>query len=147
MTDTNATLGGKCLCGAIQFTVMPKTNALNAHVCHCDMCRRHSGSASMTMACQGPPTITSGENLVTSYKSSEWGQRSFCATCGTHLFVNAPSFGYYGVSAGSLDLEHHSKLNLEKELYIDKKPAFYELAGDHTKLTEAEFLAMLSGGK
>jgi len=120
---------------------------MNADVCHCDMCRRHSGSVSMTIACEGPPIFILGEEIMTTYKSSEWGERCFCSKCGTHLFVNSPGFGYYGVAVGALDnKEHSSKVHLDKEIFIDKKPDFYSFAGERPRLTEAEFLAMMVSG-
>ena len=136
-------LAGKCLCGAIQFTLTPKN--LNAHVCHCDMCRRWSGSVSMTIACEGPPNFSKGKDIMTTYKSSDWGERCFCSKCGTNLFANAPGFGYFGVSAGALEDEAHAKLHLDEEIFIDKKPAFYNFAGERPRLTEAEFVAKVSG--
>ncbi|CAB9502458.1 expressed unknown protein [Seminavis robusta] len=130
---------GKCLCGAIQFSVVPK--AFHSHGCHCSMCRRQSGSLTLTVSCQGPPEFEKGKDLLTTFKSSEWGERCFCSTCGTNLFHNSPSFGYFGVSAGALD--EQDKLTLEQEIYIDQKPNYYSFQGDHKRLTEAEFLASL----
>lgn len=94
----------------------------------------------------GPPEITSGKDLVTVYKSSEWAERVFCSKCGTHLFANAPDFGYHGVSAGTLDDEYKPKLDLGSEIFIDRKPEFYTLAGERQRMTEDEFLAMMTGG-
>eukprot|EP00977_Amphora_coffeiformis_P026695 scaffold29073_cov184-Amphora_coffeaeformis.AAC.4 len=137
------TVPGKCLCGAIQFTITPKE--LHAHACHCNMCRTWTGSAgSMTVACQEPPEFSQGKDLLTTFKSSEWGERCFCSKCGSSLFTNAPGFGYFGVGAGVLDNEDQSKLSLNEEIFIDKKPAYYCFQGDHPKLTEAEFLAKFS---
>jgi hypothetical protein len=66
--------------------------------------------------------------------------------CGTHLFVTAPSFGYYGVSAGAIRDEHSVDLTMDSEVFIDKKPEFYSFVGDRRRMTEEEFLAMISGG-
>lgn len=69
-------INGKCLCGAIQFNFVPKS--LNVHACHCGMCRRHGGCASMTMdSSEGMPVVAQGQDLLTTYKSSEWGERIF----------------------------------------------------------------------
>ena len=83
-----------------------------------------------------------GSEHVAIYKSSEWGDRQFCRECGTHLFYSAPAFGYFGVSAGTInDLDG---LALTTEIFIDCKPDAYEFANPTRKLTEAEFLAMIA---
>lgn len=134
---------GKCLCGAIQFMVTPKT--LHTHICHCSMCRTWAGSLTMTVGLEGPPEFRSGEDLVTTYKASEWGERCFCKTCGTNLFQNAPGFNYFGVSAGVLTEEDQAKLSIDQEIFIDKKPAYYSFEGGQPKLTEAQFNAQFAG--
>ena len=100
----------------------------------------------MTVGCQGPPELVAGQALVTTYKSSDHGERSFCSKCGSNLFHGAPAFGYYGVSAGVLESSYQDKLTMDKELFIDKRPSYYSLEGDQPKMTEAEFLAMVTGG-
>mmetsp|Transcript_11145 Transcript_11145/g.24847 ORF Transcript_11145/g.24847 Transcript_11145/m.24847 type:complete len:159 (-) Transcript_11145:123-599(-) len=135
---------GKCLCGAIQFTGALKEPC--AHACHCGLCRRQLGAPSLTTALQGPPEYTRGQDRVTTYPSTQWGERCFCSVCGTNLFHNAPGFGYYGVSAGVLDDETRAALTMDKEIYVDSKPQYYNLEGDHPRLTEAEFLASLGMG-
>ena len=104
------------------------------------MCRRWTGSGgSMTLGLEGPPEITTGQDLIKTYQSSEWGERCFCGTCGTNLFTNAPTYGYYGVSAGVLGClkkdeeandnaqtkQQLEQLELDEELFVDKKPSFY----------------------
>ena len=133
------------MCGGIQFVI--KATDLHAHACHCGMCRAWSGAATLTVGCAGPPTLKNGQELLTTYKSSEWGERSFCKTCGSNLFHGAPSFGYFGVSAGVLDDDFQAKLSMDKEVFIDKKPPYYSFQDmKQAKMTEAEFLAMVSGG-
>jgi hypothetical protein len=62
------------------------------------------------------------------------------------LFVTAPSHGYYGVSAGAIQEEYSADMIMDSEVFIDKKPDFYSFVGDQKRITEAEFLAMISGG-
>lgn len=98
----------------------------------------------MTMRIEEPPHFISGEDLVVKYQSSEWAERCFCKTCGSNLFQNAPNFGYYGVSTGVLDDDMQSKLTMDKEVFIDKKPLYYSFKGEQETMTEAEFLALFS---
>lgn len=60
------------------------------------------------------------------------------------MFVTAPSFGYYGVSAGVIDDEHSSSLEMDSEVFIDKKPTFYSFVGERQRMTEEEFQSMFS---
>ena len=138
-------VAGRCLCGGIRFVVKPTD--LHTHACHCSMCRQWSGAATLTVGCKEAPTIEAGKDLLTTFKSSKWGERSFCNTCGSNLFHGAPTFGYFGVSAGTLDDDFQSKLSMDKEIFIDKKPPYYSFVDEkQAKMTEAEFLAMVSGG-
>ncbi|MGF1650108.1 MAG: GFA family protein [Hyphomicrobiaceae bacterium] len=136
---SNSHLSGRCLCGAISFTATAKD--VHADVCHCTMCRRWTGGPAPGVMLAEPATVTGEEHLAT-YKSSEWGIRQFCAICGSSLFWAAPAYGYFGVTAGTLD--DTSALTLTKEIFIDHKPALYTFADPTDKLTEAEFLAQFA---
>lgn len=130
---------GRCLCGKVTFTFKPAELEMDA--CHCGMCRRWGGGPGFSVKAAGEAEVTGGE-LVTIYKSSEWGFRHFCRACGSHLFYSAPVANYFGVSAGTID--DLAGLAFTTEIYIDCKPDAYDFANPTRKLTEAEFLAMLS---
>jgi hypothetical protein len=132
---------GQCLCGGVRFTFRPAEPEIDA--CHCRMCQRWGGGPGLSIKADGVADITQGRDLVVAYKSSEWGERSFCRACGSHLFFSAPSVGYFGVSAGTVD--DLSDLSLTTEIFIDRKPAAYDFANPTHKLTEAQFIAMVSG--
>lgn len=130
---------GRCLCGRVMFTFTPAEAEIDA--CHCGMCRRWGGGPGLSVKATGEPEIKGNEHVVT-YKSSEFGERHFCRECGSHLFYSAPAFGYFGVSAGALD--DLAGLTLTSEIFIDRKPDAYAFANPTVKLTEAEFIAMVS---
>ncbi|MFN0217435.1 MAG: GFA family protein [Hyphomicrobium sp.] len=134
-------LSGRCLCGAVQFSFEPAEPEIDA--CHCTMCRRWGGGPALAIKAKGAPIITGADN-VTAYKSSEWAERQFCKNCGTHLFYSSPSFSYFGVSAGTVD--DQSGLSMTTEIFIDRKPDYYDFANATKRLTEAEFIEMVSGG-
>ncbi len=83
----------------------------------------------------------SGEDQLSVFKSSDWAERCFCKQCGTHLFFRMPESGMTIVWAGAFD--DQSALKLTGEIYIDEKPASYDLAGDHPRQTGEEFLASM----
>jgi hypothetical protein len=130
---------GRCLCGKVSYQFRPAENHIDA--CHCTMCRRWTGGPGLSVKVAGEPDVSGRENVAV-YTSSDWAERQFCRICGTHLFYNSPAYNYFGVSAGTMDdLEG---LSLTTEIFIDRKPDAYSFAGATDKLTEAEFIAMVS---
>jgi hypothetical protein len=121
---------GRCLCGNVTYTFKPRE--LHIDACHCGMCQRWSGGPGLTVRMTSPANVE-GEEFVSTYTSSEWGERQFCQNCGSHLFFHAPSLNYFGVSAG---------LALTTEIFIDKKPEAYAFANATRQMTEAEFLSL-----
>lgn len=128
---------GRCLCGNVTYTFKPAE--LHIDACHCGMCQRWSGGPGLTVRMTGRAYVE-GEEFVSTYKSSEWGERQFCRSCGSHLFFHAPSLNYFGVSAGTID--DLSELALTTEIFIDRKPEAYAFANPTRKMTEAEFLTL-----
>ena len=69
MTNSHAG-SGKCLCGAITFTA--KDVKPNLGACHCGMCRQWGGGPFLALD-TGAAVEFTGSELITVYKSSEWG--------------------------------------------------------------------------
>ncbi len=82
MTDT--TLTGRCLCGAVHYTVTG--NLLRFLHCHCERCRRASGTGHASNIILKPAGIDwqSGESSTRRYKVPEADRFStvFCTHCG-----------------------------------------------------------------
>jgi hypothetical protein len=76
-------LKGGCLCGQVRYEVT--SSPFNATNCHCSMCRRASGAASVAWFStkRADFRFTAGEPAR--YRSSVKGVRSFCPRCGTPL--------------------------------------------------------------
>lgn len=66
------------------------------------------------------------------YQSSDWAERGFCPTCGTHLFYHLISSNEYILPAG---LFQDQEFNLSSEIFIDEKPAYYTLKNETQKMT------------
>lgn len=133
---------GKCLCGSV--VIQADVNALAVDVCHCDMCRRWASGPYMCVGHDGALTIE-GQDEITIYKSSEWGRRAFCKTCGTALYWHMPSSGHYAISAGILTGQ--DKLKMTRQIFVDEKPAFYDFANDTPKMTGAELVAAFNSSQ
>lgn len=132
---------GRCLCGAV--TVTAEGIRPHVHACHCGMCRKWAGGPGMAAECEGGVRFTGGES-VTNYGSSDWAERGFCATCGTHLYYRLKGTEHYFLPVGLFDTGLEPVLS--EEVYYDHKPAYYAFAGETKKKTEAEVMAEFSGG-
>lgn len=133
----NETLSGRCLCGRVTFTAVPK-GAMSA--CHCGMCRRMSGGVFLAVECEGDVAV---EGPVKTYDSSAWAVRQFCGECGSTLFWRTKAGDAVSVSIQAF--EDPSAFAFESEIYIDAKPSSYAFSGERPRLTEAEVLAQFGG--
>ena len=85
-----------------------------------------------------------GESHIRRFDSSEWAQRGFCDTCGSHLFYYLKPADRYFIAVGAFD--NREQFMLAREIYVDHKPPGYDFAGDLPKQTEAEVLAAFGAG-
>ena len=128
---------GSCLCDAV--TYIAKEVDTDVHVCHCDICRRWNGGPGFAVSV-GQVSFK-GEQNITRFNSSEWAERGFCKRCGTNLFYHLKEADLYMLWMGTFnDL---IPFELASEIYIDKKPALYNLTGNHPRLTGDEFVSSL----
>ena len=79
---------GDCLCGTVAFEFDLPT--LFAGHCHCTMCQRAHGAGIVTWVGvrEDGFRVTSGQEEVVDYRSSEHTTRSFCGRCGSSMFCN-----------------------------------------------------------
>lgn len=136
-----AEISGKCLCGAVSFMAEVGQKAVGA--CHCSKCRQWSGGPFLGIGCDGGKISVQGEDNLSVYESSPWGERCFCKTCGSVLFWRTRDKRHWEASAGCLD--ETDGLTFRREIFIDEKPVFYSFANDTEKLTGAEFVALIMG--
>lgn len=116
---------GRCHCGAISF--IAEGEPLYHSICHCNDCRRWSGSPITSwMAFKTDQVTIKGHTA--SYRSSENATREFCGACGTGLFYLNPVLlpGIVDIQSGTID---HLALYAPKEHIMtkDKLPWFDEL--------------------
>jgi hypothetical protein len=132
------TATGKCLCGAVRFTVTAVET--HHHVCHCGTCRRWAGGPVFAAAADGV-SFEGAESLVR-YRSSEWARRGFCKVCGSNLFYYLEPTGQYMMCVGAFD--DSTPFKVVREIFIDHQPPGYALAGTLERETEAQVLAKFS---
>lgn len=130
---------GKCLCGAVPFEASPAEP--HFETCHCTTCRKWGG---------GPAFATTVTDLalaedapVTWFSSSDFAERGFCATCGTHLFWRLKEGGFITVFTGAFDTT--DDLTFAAQIFTDEKPAAYAFANKTAMMTGAEVFATFMG--
>ncbi len=134
-------LKGTCMCGACKFTATPTVGGLGAGACHCGMCRKWSGGMYLSVDCGSSVTFDEGAP-VGSYKGSEWGERLFCRECGSSLLWQTQDGQNQHVSIQAFD--DPGQFEIGMQVFIDKKPGNYALAGETKTMTEAEVFAMFA---
>lgn len=132
-------MDGRCLCGEVKFV---STDAKEIGACHCGACRRWGGGPLLAVHC-GPGVTFEGTENITVYPSSEWAERAFCKQCGTHLYYKLLANGAYFIPAGTFDTH---QLEITSQIYIDKKPPYYDFANQTPMLTEQEFIDKFNAG-
>ena len=120
---------GSCHCGAVKYEVPGQL--LKFLHCHCDDCRKLSGSAfaSYVAAKSDGFRVLSGEEFVEAYASSPGKRRCFCRKCGTHLFAwsdNRP--GMVILKAGTLDAD--PGLRPDSHVWTSAKAPWHEILDD-----------------
>ncbi|MCW8328428.1 GFA family protein [Photobacterium sp. SDRW27] len=129
-------VSGSCLCSKV--TIQAKAADLHVGACHCGMCRKW-GSGPFLAVDGGTEVAIEGEEYVSRYASSEWAERAFCKACGSHLFYLLKDSGQHIISAGLLDQQE--KMVMDHQIFIDKKPEYYDFSNKTENLTEAEVFA------
>ena len=110
MDTTEIERGGGCLCGTVRFKV--RGEPLRVGLCHCQDCRRTSGSPFSFFSVWPRDTFSHTGDLST------FQGRSFCPTCGSRI-VHLRS-DEAEVMVGSLD-DGPSELIPEYELWIGRR--------------------------
>lgn len=130
MTETRS---GGCLCGAVRFEAT--LTSLSFGACHCEMCRRWTGSALLGITVPEGNVTWHGGQHIASAQTSAWAERGWCKECGSSLYfkvtMDSPYKGDIELPIGLLD--DANGLTLTNEIYIDHKPDSYAYLGDGRK--------------
>ena len=78
---------GGCLCGKVRYEL--RSEPFDCGWCHCRTCQLFGGAPAMPFASVPRDHFawTKGEEEVRTIRSSSFGERSFCGSCGTPLTV------------------------------------------------------------
>ena len=81
---------GRCFCNKLTYTI--NTLPTRAYLCHCQDCRRSSGSSYAHQAwfLKSSLQINDNSSKLVTFGSDADGSRQFCGHCGTLLFSTVP---------------------------------------------------------
>lgn len=93
---------GRCFCGELRYVV--NEPPLWVGHCHCESCRRNTGSAVATFVGVSSSSFSMRHGTRSFYESSPGVRRSFCARCGTPVSYESTRFpGEVHLFLGTLD--------------------------------------------
>jgi hypothetical protein len=139
---------GSCLCGAVTFEVAAATGPMET--CHCNRCRKLSGSAAMTSVGVRAEEfrLLTGREFIRSYAApilyAKPAYRSyFCGTCGSPLPADDVSNGFMEIPAGLLDDD--PGLRPDKHIFVELLPAWDRIHDDLPRYTLRELVREREG--
>jgi hypothetical protein len=124
---------GSCLCGGVTFEIDHATGP--AEFCHCNRCRKVSGSASLLMirVATKDYRFLTGHDLVKSYAAPVLYRPPayhsiFCSNCGSPVPPPHPEADSFEIPAGSFDDD--PGVRPDKHIYVECMPSWDDLRAD-----------------
>lgn len=132
---------GHCLCGAVRFRAAEVPQTIS--VCHCEMCRRWTGSAFVEVSIPTDKVVWEGLEHVATRRFTSWAERAWCRECGAHVwFRHVREDEWFGSTEIPLGLFGDPEgFTISHEIYVDEKPDSFAFTGAHRRLTRAECVA------
>jgi hypothetical protein len=115
---------GSCLCGDVAYEIAGPF--LEAHHCHCSMCRKEHGTpyATYGIAPASGMQWLRGRAQIARFESSEGFYRAFCPRCGS-LLPGAEFQGLVFIPLGNLDGD--PGVRPEMHIFAASSPPWWEL--------------------
>ena len=120
---------GGCLCGEVRYEL--KSEPFDCGWCHCRTCQLNSGAPAMAFASvrHGDWVPTAGTESIRTTQTSSFGQRSFCARCGTPLHVRV-DHQPDTIDFSIVTLDDPSAIRPEFHIFWSSKVAWFNPADD-----------------
>jgi hypothetical protein len=118
------TIGGKCFCGAVHYTVPDEF--LYAMYCHCSNCRRTTGSAFKPFAGieRDKLAVTHGPDDLLIYGEAK-AHDAHCRRCGSLLFSVVRDGAYVHVTMGTLVDE--PTIRPSRHIFVGSKAPWFSI--------------------
>lgn len=129
-------LTGSCLCTAIQYQIAMSDQIEKMVFCHCQRCRKWSGSAfnSAVQINSDAFTILSGRDKLKKF-SVNGVNRFFCSECGSNLYTSRDSMpNIYRLRAGTLDTAIYPQQKIH--IYTQSKANWDSICDDGLQFDE-----------
>lgn len=139
---------GSCLCGAVTFEIDRACGP--AEFCHCNRCRKVSGSASLlTIRVKAQDyRLLTGRELVKSYTAPilyapPAYQTFFCSNCGSLVPEPAPEGDSFEIPAGLFDDDFG--IRPDKHIFVDFTPPWDDSERELPAYTMREIYELRTG--
>src|SRR5688572_23696473 len=118
---------GGCLCGAVRYRAVAAP--LRGVICHCPMCRKHSGAPALAFVHFAAQDFTWVRGTPTRYRSSEFAERGFCSHCGSTLSMHEEVLAQrVQIAVGSLD--DPARVRIDDHVWIRSRIPWFDVADD-----------------
>jgi hypothetical protein len=77
---------GGCACGAIRYAL--RAEPYDTGWCHCRLCQRSSGAPAIVFTTIAIAEFSISQGVPATWRSTSFGERGFCATCGSLLTIH-----------------------------------------------------------
>jgi hypothetical protein len=115
---------GSCLCGEVTYTL--KSDLLFLYHCHCEECRKFSGSSSATNATVVRADLEiSDPNQKLKRYALKAGSRYFCADCGSPIYSSADDGEFPAIHCGSI--KNPPNKVVDANLWVSEKCPWTEI--------------------
>lgn len=127
-------IGGGCLCRALRFNL--GTAPIRSGYCHCRFCQLNSGAPVVAWVEVAIESFAYAAGTPVVYRSSSWGQREFCAACGSYLLYreqHAPTT----VSINTASLDDPSLFPPTHHIFASRRIPWFDTADELPRYDEA----------
>ncbi|MBT8077143.1 MAG: GFA family protein [Gammaproteobacteria bacterium] len=126
MSDIQAIEGG-CLCGSIRYRA--SSMPLRGVICHCAMCRRHSGAPALSFVHFAREEFRWLGDEPARYRSSEFAERGFCRNCGSTVSMHEEVLAdRVQIAVGSLD--EPNRITIDDHVWTSEQIDWFDIADD-----------------
>ena len=123
----NPMFEGGCLCGAIRFRAT--AHPLRGVMCHCEICRRHSGAPALAFVHFPAEAFAWLEAQPSWFRSSQFAERAFCPACGSTLGMREEVLGdRVQVCIGSLDAP--DRVRIQDHVWTSSRVSWFDTCDD-----------------
>jgi hypothetical protein len=118
---------GGCLCGAVRLRIAAPP--IKSGYCHCRFCQLNSGAPVVAFVEVPLAAFAYVGGSPGVYRSSAWGQREFCAACGSFL-VYRDQKDATTVSVNTASLDDPSPFAPTHHVFASRRIAWFDTADD-----------------